>query len=481
MDFSNLKLIVRKTRQDLIKGKQNLLITITVLLFCFLSIGIGFTKYTDTSSKVNEYQKETRENWEHRPDKHPHRMAHYGYLVFRIGHPLSIFDNGLDEYLGNVIFLEAHKQNTANLSEAGSSGILVRFGSFTTAFILQSVVPLIIIFLGFALIVREREDATLKILTVQGASKKEILWGKILGLWQFSLAFLIPAIPVVFFAALMANTTTAADILLRLMVILPCYMVYYFFFCTLTVLISANSKVSSSALISLIGSWLVLVIFLPKGTQFLAQNLYSTPSRIAFETRVEEDVLKVGDSHNPDDPHFKHIKDSLLTKYNVKTTDELPINYGGFVMKEGEKISSKIYADHLKSLEIKYNQQQNLNEVFGFINPVMAIKNLSMSASGTDYFSYQQFKEQSEAYRYKLAQKMNDLQIENISNIKPAPGEKPAMVSKENWQQFPDFKYEFTDLNENIKNQIISLMAIVFWLLLCVVMVELNAKNLKLI
>jgi ABC-2 type transport system permease protein len=481
MDFSNLKLIVRKTRQDLIKGKQNLLITIVVLLFCFLSIGIGFTKYADTSSKVNEYRKETRENWEHRPDKHPHRMAHYGYLVFRIGHPLSIFDNGLDEYLGNVIFLEAHKQNTANLSEAGSSGILVRFGSFTSAFILQSVVPLIIIFLGFALIVREREDATLKILNVQGATKREILWGKILGLWQFSLVFLIPVIPVVFFVALMTDTTTAADILLRLMVILPCYMIYYFFFCTLTVLISANSKISSSALISLIGSWLVLVIFLPKGTQFLAQNLYSTPSRIAFETVVEEDVLKVGDSHNPDDPHFKHIKDSLLAKYNVKTTDELPINYGGFVMKEGEKISSKIYADHLKSLEVQYNDQQKLNEIFGFINPVMAIKNISMSASGTDYFSYQQFKEQSEAYRYKLAQKMNDLQIENISNIKPAPGEKPAMVSKKNWQKFPDFKYEFTSLKENIKNQIISVAAIIFWLLLCIVLVEINAKNLKLI
>ncbi|MGO4710209.1 ABC transporter permease, partial [Chryseobacterium sp. 2TAF14] len=469
MDFSNLKLIVRKTRQDLIKEKQNLLITIAVLLFCFLSIGIGFTKYADTSSKVNEYRKETRENWEDRPDKHPHRMAHYGYLVFRIGHPLSIFDNGLDEYLGNVIFLEAHKQNTDNLSEAGSSGILVRFGSFTSAFILQSVVPLIIIFLGFALIVREREDSTLKILNVQGASKREILWGKILGLWQFSLVFLLPVIPVVFFVALMTDATTTVDILLRLMVILPCYMIYYFFFCTLTVLISANSKISSSALISLIGSWLVLVIFLPKGAQFLAQNLFSTPSRIAFETTVEEEVLKVGDSHNPDDSHFKHIKDSLLATYNVKTTDELPINYGGFVMKEGEKISSKIYADHLKSLEIKYNQQQKLNEIFGFINPVMVIKNLSMSASGTDYFSYQQFKEQSEAYRYKLAQKMNDLQIENISNIKPAPGEKPSMVSRENWQQFPDFKYEFTSVKENIKNQIISVTAIVFWLLLCVV------------
>lgn len=479
--MTNLKHIISKTRRDLIKSKQNLIIVITVLLFCLLSIGIGFTKYNETSSQVKEYRQETRENWENRPDKHPHRMAHYGYLVFRLGHPLSIFDNGLDDYLGNVIFLEAHKQNTANLAEAGSSGILVRFGAFSSAFILQCIVPLIILFLGFGLIVREREDATLKILNVQGASPRAILWGKVIGLWQFSLLFLIPIIPVLFFATIMTETSTAIDILLRVLVLLPAYMIYYFFFCTLTIIISANSKVSSSALISLIGCWLVLVIFIPKLIQFTAQNLYPTPSRIALETEVEEDVLKVGDSHNPDDPHFRHIKDSLLTKYNVKTTDELPINYGGFVMKEGERISSEIYKDHLNKLQEKYHQQQRLNEFLGFGNPLMAIKNISMTSSGTDYFAYQQFQLQAEEYRYKLAQRMNDLQIEKISNVKPKPGEKALMISKDNWKQFPDFNYQFTSLKKSIYHQMIPFVAIVFWLVLCVISIELSAKKLKLI
>jgi ABC-2 type transport system permease protein len=164
-----------------------------------------------------------------------------------MGHPLSIFDNGLDDYLGNVIFLEAHKQNTANLSEAGSSGTLVRFGAFSSAFILQSIVPLIIIFSGFGLVVQERENATLKIISVQGASGRDLIWGKILGLWFFSLCFLIPVIPVVFLAASMSGTTGLADILQRLSFLLPAYMVYYFFISTLTVVVSANSKTTSSA------------------------------------------------------------------------------------------------------------------------------------------------------------------------------------------------------------------------------------------
>lgn len=481
MNNKNLKLIIRKTRQDLMRSKQNLLIAVAVLLFCLMSIGIGFSKYTETSADVGKFRKETRENWEHRPDKHPHRMAHYGYLVFRIGHPLSIFDNGLDDYLGNVIFLEAHKQNTANLSEAGSSGILVRFGTFSSAFILQTIVPLIILFLGFGLIVKERENATLKILNIQGASSRDILWGKILGLWQFSLLFLLPVLPIVFLAALLSETTSAIDILMRIGVMIPAYMIYYFFFCTLTVVISANSKTSSASLISLIGCWLLLIIFIPKGIQFAAQNLYPTPSRIAFETEVEKDVLKVGDSHNPDDPHFKNIKDSLLLKYQVKTTDELPLNYGGIVMKEGEKISSKIYEDHLKNLEKQYHDQQKLSEYFGFLNPLMALKNVSMTAAGTDYYSYQNFQKQAEDYRYKLAQQMNDLQIENISNVRHSVDEKPAIISKDHWKQFPDFNYEFTALNESISHQLIPLIAVFCWLLLCVGLIEITARNLKLL
>ncbi|WP_114821844.1 ABC transporter permease [Chryseobacterium sp. KLBC 52] len=481
MAISNLQLMVRKTWQDLFKGKQNLLTTIAVLLFCMLSIGIGYTKYTDSFSKIKEYRKEVRESWEHRPDKHPHRMAHYGYLVFRIGHPLNIFDNGLDDYLGNVIFLEAHKQNTANLSEAGSSGTLVRFGAFSSAFILQSIVPLIVLFLGFGLIVQERENATLKIISVQGASGRDIIWGKILGLWLFSLCFLIPVIPVVFMAAFMSETTNTADIVLRLSFLLPAYMIYYFFICTLTVVVSANSKSTSSALISLIGFWLLFIIVLPKGIQFAAQNLYPAPSRIAFETTLEKDILKSGDSHNPDDPHFKKIKDSLLAKYQVKTTNELPFNYGGFVMKEGEKISSQIYIRHQKELQTIYNKQQSLTDFSGLINPAIAIKNFSMIATGTDFFSYNQFQKQAEEYRYQMAQHLNDLQIEQISNIKPENGGPPAVIDQHNWEKFPDFQYRYTSVLDSLKQQPIPAAALVLWMAICIIAIEISGRKLKLI
>lgn len=478
---STLKLIVRKTRQDLLKGKASRIILATVFLFCTASIILAFAKYRDHISQIQDHRKEVRENWEHRPDKHPHRMAHYGYLVFRSAHPLSIFDGGLDDFLGNVIFLEAHKQNTANISEAGSSGILVRFGSFNSAFILQTLVPLIIIFFGYALVSQERENATLKILNLQGASARDILWGKVLGLWQFSLYFLIPLIPVAYIFAVLAEPYMWLDILIRVIMVLVSYTMYYFFIATITVIISSFSKTSSLSLVSSIGCWLLLVVFLPKTVQFIAQNIFPTPSRIAFETTLEEEIIKSGDSHNPDDPHFKKIKDSLLKTYHVDETAKLPFNYSGFIMKEGEKMSSQIYTRHQKELQGQYINQLRFSELFGFVDPLLAVKNYSMTAAGTDFDTYQRFQGQAEQYRYKMAQHLNDLQIENISNIKPTSGQPAAVVTGDHWKEFADFEYRFSKVGETIKEQIIPFGILIFWLIACACTIEIRSRNLKFI
>ncbi|RTZ49351.1 hypothetical protein EJ377_01450 [Chryseobacterium arthrosphaerae] len=109
-----------------------------------LSIGIGFTKYTGSFSKIRNTGRGPG-TLGTQAGQHPHRMAHYGYLVFRIGHPLNVFDSGLDDYLGNVIFWKPTNKIPL-IFRSGKFRTLIRFGAFSSAFILQSIVPLIIIF-----------------------------------------------------------------------------------------------------------------------------------------------------------------------------------------------------------------------------------------------------------------------------------------------------------------------------------------------
>jgi len=147
-----------------------------------------------------------------------------------------------------------------------------------------------------------------------------------------------------------------------------------------------------------------------------AQVLYPSPSKIEFDSMVEQELIQQGDSHDPDDPHFKAIKDSLLLAYKVTSTKELPFNYSGFIMKEGEKLSTEIYRKHEKRLINTYEKQSKVVNAMALFNPYLAIKNISMVLSGTDFGSYKIFKREAEDYRYNLAQTMNNLQIEHISN-----------------------------------------------------------------
>jgi ABC-2 type transport system permease protein len=251
------------------------------------------------------------------------------------------------------------------------------------------------------------------------------------------------------------------------------------FFCVGAVLISASSKTSKKALVSLIGIWLIFTIILPRTTQAIGAYLYEAPSKIQFNSDIEKDILKQGDSHNPNDVHYKAIKDSLLRAYKVDSVQKLPFNYSGFIMTEGEKISSNIYNKHLEELLKIYARQNSFSKAVSFFNPYIAMKNLSMGLSNTDYDSYIDFQKQAEKYRYGMAQKMNALQVKYISNKKPGPNDKPLTIGREHWADVEEFHYEPKGVWEVLKTEIVSVISILLWVILLFVLIRIAAKNLK--
>ncbi len=116
------------------KSVYLLLALVAELLLYATKSGIRYYQQNDFRE---EHQQIARESWESNPDKHPHRMAHFGTFAFRLKHPLSIFDFGIENYTGNAVFLEAHKQNTVKFSEASFSTSAIRFGELSMSIILQ--------------------------------------------------------------------------------------------------------------------------------------------------------------------------------------------------------------------------------------------------------------------------------------------------------------------------------------------------------
>lgn len=480
MRLSIINLLSQQTLQNLLKtSSTKWLIGLFngLLVFALLAAYLDLSEHQHT---VDHYGHDVRERWEANPDKHPHRMAHYGYVAFRQKYPLSFFDYGMDSYVGNAVFLEAHRQNTINFSEASLSNGLLRFGEISAALILSLLVPLLIFFWGFSLIAGEREQGTLRLLLSQGVSWSELIMGKSLGLFYLSLTLFLPSIALAaILLILSASLGNAPDALLSFGVLSLSYVTYLFVMSLLAVWVSAISKTSKPALISLIGCWLFFTLILPKVSQVAGQVFFPSPSKIEFDTAVEHELIEQGDSHNPDDPHFQALKDSVLAVHNVSSTKDLPFNYSGFIMREGEKMSTQVFRAHQLQLMEDYEQQQNVVRWTAFLNPYIAIKNLSMAFSGTDFPAYRHFQNQAETYRYDLAQTMNNLQIELISNKTKSSSDKRAVISQQYWKDFPDFQQEFLSFSQIIKNESGSLLALLLWLLSLIFLANFNTKHLK--
>lgn len=452
------------------KTFQEKAIYILLTVFCLLllfSAYTGWMQYTTQNQIRIDHQEMARESWEANPDKHPHRMAHFGTFAFRLKHPLSLFDFGLENYMGNAVFLEAHAQNSINFSEASLSSDLIRFGELSLAMILQLVLPLIIFFLGYRSVVEEREKGTLLITHVQGVGYTNFLLGKSLGLWWMSLLFFLPAFLMLSFLFLLVDHSFTQENSWSLGMLFLAYLLYCGLVCLVAVLISARSYSSKQALVRLVGIWILMVVILPKSAQALGRYLHPAPNTFEFNAQVQEDIDRIGNSHRPDDPFFSRLRDSVLQVHQVNSITELPFNYGGFVMQVGEKLSSRIYNKHHHALLDIYRKQNSISQAVALLDPYAALKHLSMTLAKTDFESYVSFQQQAEDYRYQLAQTMNGLQMKYISSSRPSGSEGQVhVVSREHWKAFPDFNYQFPSQRASLQHSYPLWLALGAWSML---------------
>ncbi|MEW7281289.1 DUF3526 domain-containing protein [Aquimarina sp. 2201CG1-2-11] len=467
MKWANVRLFALNFWQNATTPKTfYLLFSIFILLTAYAAVS-GIKKYSSQNNIRQEHQNKARQSWEANPDKHPHRMAHFGTFAFRINPSLAIFDYGLESFTGNTVFLEAHRQNSVNFSEATFSTGMLRFGELSLALLLQLVLPLILFFVGFSTVAADRQNGTLKMLLSQGASWKEILFGKSLGLFAISLLFFIPILVIVSLALLIIGDQTINNLTwIRLLLISLGYLAFLAIIAGLTVAVSTSSTTPKNALLRLLGIWLLLVVLLPKSAQAMGNYWFPTPSKLAFQSAIEKEVIQKGDSHNPNDPHYNNLKDSVLTVHKVSKVVDLPFNYSGFVMREGEKITSALYRKHHTKLVNIFKSQNDITRFSSFINPFTAIKQLSMTMAGTDFSSYIDFQNKADDYRYQLAQTMNELQMEYISPKKESGSEgKTHVVNHRHWQEFRDFNHIPMGFGNSLKEAFPALISILLWVI----------------
>ena len=81
--------------------------------------------------------------WTGQGAKNPHAAAHFGQYAFKPQSPLALADPGVDAYVGEAVWLEAHRQNEAQFRSARDTGVAARLGGLSFAFVLQTIMPLV--------------------------------------------------------------------------------------------------------------------------------------------------------------------------------------------------------------------------------------------------------------------------------------------------------------------------------------------------
>jgi ABC-2 type transport system permease protein len=435
-------------------------LSVTALLF--LSAVIAQQNQARLNVQRNQYQQRVRSNWLEQPDRHPHRASHYGYLAFRPKAPLSFFDSGVDSFAGTSVFLEPHRQNTANFSEARHSGGMLRFGELSPALVLQLLAPLAIFFLGFAAITGERESGTLPMLLAQGVTWRKLILGKTLGVAAMALLITAPGALLLLVWRMFSGNGFSRDTLWRALGLIGGYGLYLLICSVFTVLVSAWQQTSRGALTSLILLWIMFCVVIPRGAQTLGSAVVPAPAKAQFDAALELATSREGDSHNPDDPHFAALRAETLKKYNVSDVKDLPFNYGAFVMFEAEKISSDIFRRQYGELLDTFRRQNRFSEWAAAINPYLAMRTLSMALAGSDLANYADFQWQAETFRFEMVQKLNQLHMTEIK----FENDRNQRAGKTHWQEFPAFAFRSQTIDWTLKQQWLSVVALLGWSLI---------------
>lgn len=454
-------------RDELRLMRRNRVAVIAFTLLLLLTLVAAITTWSNRQAAADlraRFQSEAGQAFDTQPDRHPHRVVHYGHFIFRPLGPLAAFDPGVDAFTGNSMFLEGHRQNTANFGDVRQSSILIRFGQLTPAFVLQTLAPLLLIFLGYGALARERERGTLRQLLVQGVSGRQLLIGKALAL---GLVAILVGLPAMIGFVLIAGQPGA--LAAPMATIALGYAAWLFFWTLVVMIVSALVRRSRDALLALLAIWTVGVILLPRVVPDFASQAHPVLTRLETDIAIQRDLRRLGDSHNADDPFFAAFKQKILDQYGVARVEDLPVNYKGLLAIEGEKLTSGLF-DRYAAANFETQARQNtLMRGMGLLSPAIALRDLSMAAAGTNLEGHRRFLDQAEAYRFDIVQRLNLLQAKGVSyandTAEDIGADQRKRIASSHWRDIPDFDFRPAAAGELVGSALPGLVVVVGWLL----------------
>jgi ABC-2 type transport system permease protein len=470
--------LVKKELREVMRDGRFWATALVVAGLLVVALSFGFRQARAVNAERTSAQQGADELWRGQGDKNPHVAAHYGTYVFKPVGALPFIDPGIDPFVGVSVKLVAHRRNDMASARAQDATGLARFGGLSVALVLQLLIPLLTIGLGFSAWTAERERGTLRQLASLGLRPRVLVGGKALGITAALSALLVPAVLLGALATSVWHDGGAASAGARTAAMAVAYLGYFVVFVGLTLTVSALARSSRGALIALLGFWVAAALIAPRAASDAAVLLAPTPSQAQIAQAVHESVAKGLPEGPPREKRVDAITAGLLDERGFKGAEMFmdAALLSSIELQAEALFENEVIDYHHERLADAIERQESVAQAAAVLSPVVAIRSLSMAFAGTDYAHHRYFADAAEKHRRDLVEMLN----RELGQKGGADGWS-YKAGRELWERAPAFHHTPPDMAWVVRKQMVSLVALAAWLLFGVIAAWLGARRIRVV
>lgn len=445
----------REWRRD--RRLSGLAVLLALLMLAALADGLARARQLDAAQTAAAAADGAL--WRGQGERHPHAAAHFGQYAFKPESPLALADPGVDAQVGSAVWLEAHRRNEPIFRPARDGDLAARHAPLSLAFVLQVLVPLLIILLAFGSFAGERERGTLRQALSLGTTPLELLAGKALALSMALVLLLVPALAALSGPSVASDSLAApaGNLLARVGALGLGYALYLGGYGWLALAVSAASRQSRTALTVLIGFWLLNSFVGPRLMTDLARQRQTLPTADAFQAAIAEE-RRSAFGHDETHPGYRAFRDATLARYGVSRVEDLPVSLRALALKHNDVLGDAIFDRHYARLTAAFAASDRFRAAPGFALPLLAMQPYAMALAGTDSRHHEHFSAAAETHRRMIQTRISD------ALLTAADADPRADAAL--WNAIPGFDYRLPTAAWALASQTPNLAALLVWWLL---------------
>lgn len=423
-------------------------LTATLLLIALVT---GWATQTERQRQARQLQRDDQATFLKQGDKPTHSAAHFGRMAYKPVPPLAAFGPGASPYLGQAIWLEAHRQGPAMFRPAEDAPELRRLADLSVAGILTLLLPLVIFLLAHGSIVGEQERDTWHHALGTGATYDQLFFGKLAAVSTVGVGMALTAV-----ATSVAMTLAVAphDLIARGIGLAGVYVLYGLMLCSIALAVSARARSSVSALLVLLSVWAIGAVIAPRVAADVADRLHPTPDSASFWKQTTE-AIRISKPKRDSDEYRAIERDVLSRALGRSVTAEevstLSLNRQGLSLEIGEIVGAQAFNAAYDQLYETYEAQRRVRQWFALLAPTISLQHVSSALAGTDVEAHRDFARAAEQQRRLIIRLMNEeLMLRGESG-------------RQLWGKIPNFTYRPPPVSQSIRHVTWDIVVLMLW------------------